>query len=135
MQKTIVCCAIILNTKGELLIVKTNNSYLLPGGQPEGVETDQQTLKRELKEELNVDLVKAKFYKTYNFPQALNERQPLELRLYFAEVSGRFKPQNEVIDLIWINKAAYKQSGSFPKKFANVIFLDLKKDRIVDLID
>src|SRR3989344_5732249 len=45
-----------LNRKGELLIIKTKEHWSLPGGTPEQGETFEQTLRREVDEEGDIDI-------------------------------------------------------------------------------
>ena len=49
--------AIIINDQNELLIVNYNGVFLLPGGKVEDNETHLECLKRELKEELGINII------------------------------------------------------------------------------
>ena len=56
--------ALILNNEGKILLVKTykwKNQYIIPGGHVEVGETMEQALKREIKEETNLDISDLKF--------------------------------------------------------------------------
>jgi len=62
--------AIIENKKGEILLVQRKNHpkkgfWDLPGGFVEFKETIEQSLKREIKEELNINLSKIKYFSSY----------------------------------------------------------------------
>ena len=46
----------VLNEQGQLLIVKNQNTWTIPGGHPEVGETKEETLKRELMEEACITL-------------------------------------------------------------------------------
>ncbi len=56
------CYGIIFNDKNEILIGRRvgSKSWTIPGGTPEGNETCLETLKRELIEEVDVEVVEAK---------------------------------------------------------------------------
>lgn len=51
----------IFNSKGQLLIVKNNDTWTIPGGHPEIGETQIDTLRRELMEEACVTIKKIKY--------------------------------------------------------------------------
>ena len=48
--------AIIINSKGEMLLANTNNNYYLVGGHVEDNESDEVCLRREILEETGIDL-------------------------------------------------------------------------------
>ena len=47
---------LIVNSKGEVLLAKSNNNYFLVGGHVDNDESDFECLEREIKEEMGVDL-------------------------------------------------------------------------------
>ena len=59
---------VILKDKKILVQRKKNNreEYIIPGGKREGNETDFETLKRELDEELDVELLNTQFLGGYD---------------------------------------------------------------------
>ena len=64
--KTGTIAAIIIEDEKLLLVKGKGYEYIwTPGGKLETEETDVECLKRELKEEIGVDLVEAKFFKEY----------------------------------------------------------------------
>ena len=96
--------AIILHDK-KMLVGRNwgKEVFFIPGGKREPGETDEQTLHREVKEELDVAVKKSKFYKEFN-TRNYNDTADLRVRAYFTEVSGEPKPTSEVEELMWVGK-------------------------------
>ncbi len=102
---------IILKDKKILVQRKNNNrsECIIPGGKREGKETDYETLKRELLEELAVDLVKMYYIGTYQ-DIAVFSNKPIQVITYLTEVEGEIKCQNEIKEAIWIDRN-YQEKG------------------------
>lgn len=95
---------------GKILGVKSYKHDLLfiPGGKREPGETDIQTLTREIKEELDVDISDPVFYdevhaKNYNFTE------DMKIRAYFIKVIGNPKPTSEIESIAWIDRDDYNK--------------------------
>lgn len=104
--------AIIVNDKKILVVrkeVKGHKEYIIPGGRPEGKETHEQTLRRELKEELNIDLQSYSFFGSFT-EVAVFENIPIFMDVYFVKYSGIPTPNSEIKDLVWIDKD-YESEG------------------------
>ncbi len=103
--------AIILNDKKILVQRKKNNreECIIPGGKRENNETDFETLKRELMEELTVKLVKAEFIGGYD-DVAVFSNKPIHVQAYLVEIEGEIKCNNEIKEAIWIDRN-YKVQG------------------------
>jgi 8-oxo-dGTP diphosphatase len=105
--------AVIQDANRNLLVVKKNvpgrNTYVIPGGRPEGAETQMETLERELEEELGVRVANATFFGTYE-ERSEFEDVPLIMTVFDVEIEGRPMPQSEIIDLLWIDRR-YKERG------------------------
>ena len=99
--------AIILKSKKILVVRKHTKDnrleYILPGGKREKGETDEETLRRELKEELKVSLINYKYFNTFS-DISVFENIPITVQVYYAEIEGEISPQNEIKDYIWIDK-------------------------------
>lgn len=114
---------IILREK-KLLVVKkrtkdNREEYIIPGGKREGNETDFETLKRELSEEVQVDLINAKPFGGFD-DIAIFENIPIHIEVYFAEISGEPICDSEIKELVWIDKNYEKRGiklGSVLAKF------------------
>lgn len=98
---------IILRDK-EILVVKkrtkdNREEYIIPGGKREKGETDYQTLARELKEEVSVDLVSATSFGGFD-DIAIFENIPIHIEVYLAQIEGTPKCDSEIKELVWIDK-------------------------------
>ncbi|HIR49015.1 MAG TPA: NUDIX domain-containing protein [Candidatus Faecimonas gallistercoris] len=112
---------IILKDKKILVQRKNNNreECIFPGGKREGKETDFETLKRELQEELSVELLKIEYIGTYQ-DIAVFSNKPLQVITYLAKIKGKIKCNNEIKEAIWIDKDYKKQGikvGSILEKY------------------
>ena len=104
---------VILKDKQILVQRKKNNreECIIPGGKRKGNETDFETLKRELQEELTVDLVSAEFVGGYDDIACFsNESEPIHVQTYLAKIRGNIVCNNEIKEAIWIDKN-YKEKG------------------------
>lgn len=85
---------------------KGKDTYYIPGGKREGNETDEQTLIRECKEELTIDIKKEtiKYYGTFE-AQAHGKAEGILVRMtcYMAEFEGELKPDSEIQEMIWLD--------------------------------
>lgn len=102
---------IILKDKKILVQRKKNNRIecIIPGGKRENNETDFETLKRELREELNVELINAEFIGGYD-DIAVFSNKPIHVQTYIATIKGKIKCNNEIKEALWIDKD-YKKNG------------------------
>ena len=93
---------------GKILSTLSNgkDTYYIPGGKREGNETDEETLIRECKEELTIDIKKdtIKYYGTFE-AQAHGKAEGILVRMtcYTAEFDGELKPDSEIAELIWLD--------------------------------
>ena len=83
---------------------KGKDTYYLPGGKREGNETDAETLIREIKEELSVDIIpdSIQYYGTFE-AQAHGHAEGIVVRMtcYTAEFEGDYAPSSEIEELRW----------------------------------
>lgn len=102
---------IILKDKKILVQRKKNDreECIIPGGKREGKETDFETLKRELMEELTVELIDAEYIGGYD-DIACFSNKPIHVQAYIAKTEGEIRCNNEIKEAIWIDRN-YKEQG------------------------
>ena len=103
---------------------KGKDKYYIPGGKREAGETDIETLVREVKEELSVDIVEssAKFYGVFE-AQAHGKAEGVIVKMtcYTAEYTGELKADSEIAEIVWLTMADIESVSPVDK----VIFADL----------
>lgn len=102
-MRKVIAGAIIDN--GNILIVRSDELWTLPGGKPNTEEDEIPCLEREIQEELSGTLITdIHFYKSFTgiTPRS---RQEIEARVYFATLNGALQPPSAEINAVaWIKK-------------------------------
>ena len=87
---------------------KGKDKYYIPGGKREAGETDIETLVREVKEELSVDIIEssAKLYGVFE-AQAHGKAEGVIVKMtcYTAEYTGELKADSEIAEIVWLTMA------------------------------
>lgn len=98
---------IILKDKKLLVVRKitpdNRSEFIMPGGRIEGNETPRETLERELKEELDVQVLQIKYFGSFD-DTAVFENIPIHMEVYFVTIHGLLKPKTEIKEFIWIDR-------------------------------
>ena len=102
---------VILKDKKILVQRKKNGKEecIIPGGKREGKETDFETLKRELYEELSLILIESDFLGGYD-DIACFSKEPIYVQTYIVKTEGEIKCNKKIKEAIWIDKN-YKKEG------------------------
>lgn len=100
-------------------------------GKRETGETDQQALVREIKEELEVELVAEtlEYYGTF-MAQAHGKPEGVMVRIacYTGEFKGEPRPSTEIAELVWITS----HDGALTTETGRLILGDLKNRDLID---
>ena len=111
---------------------KGKDAWYLPGGKREAGETDQQTIIREIKEELTADLLPEtlKYVDTFK-AQAHGKPEGVfvQMTCYTGEYKGELKPSMEIEEMTWLT------SDTDPKLLSpvdRIIFAYLKEKDLID---
>lgn len=84
------------------------DKYYIPGGKREANETDSQTLLREIKEELTVDLDSNSLQLIGIFEARAHGHQAnvsVKMTCYSANFTGVLKPCSEIEEMVWLTMA------------------------------
>ena len=85
---------------------KGKDTYYIPGGKREPGETDEETLVRECREELSIDINKdtIKYYDTFS-AQAHGKAEGVLVKMtcYMADFDGELKANSEIQEIRWLN--------------------------------
>jgi 8-oxo-dGTP diphosphatase len=90
---------------GRLLVVRKRGGsvFILPGGKPEGKESDLMTLARELNEELGCGVSRPSLEGVFTDVAAGYQNAVVVVRLYSGDIIGRPMPQAEIEELAWLD--------------------------------
>ena len=103
---------------------KGKDKYYIPGGKREGNEMDIETLVREVKEELCVDIIEstAKFYGIFE-AQAHGKAEGVIVKMtcYTADYAGELQADSEIAEIVWLTTADIESISPVDK----LIFADL----------
>ena len=109
--------AIIVNKKGEILLGKRADNHIfypslwgLPGGMIEYKEHISDAVKREVKEEVSVAVVKIKRGKGIyeHFPNKECSFQMIDIP-FFCEIKGKPKPKDETSEVKWFKPSEIRK--------------------------
>ena len=126
-QRTRIAGIIIQDGKLLLLLGKGYKELWTPGGKIDEGETDEECLRRELREELGVEATDIKFFKEYKTTSFYNQSITLIERAYIVSIEGEIVPAEEIESFVWFTKDDY-----LTKKYPMITHT--QEDLIPDLI-
>tara|TARA_R100000935_G_scaffold42684_1_gene64680 strand:- start:3514 stop:3909 length:396 start_codon:yes stop_codon:yes gene_type:complete len=120
----------LINIKdGQVLSTRSKGkvNYYLPGGKRESEETDEQTLIREIREELCVEIIPGSYKYIGTFKaqsDGMKDGILVKMTCYSAKFKGLLKPNNEIEEIKWLNYADIMTVSAVDK-----IIFDFLKDK------
>ena len=126
MGKVIDKIAWIHTKNGKILstLSRGKNVFYIPGGKREYNETDEQTLVREIKEELDVDIVldTVKYLGVYEAQSdGAEEGVKVKMTSYIGDYVGELKASSEIERFEWLSMSDINKVSAVDK----IIYLDL----------
>lgn len=111
---------------------KGKDTYYIPGGKREGNETDEETLIRECKEELTIDILKntIKYYGTFEAQAHGHDKGVIvKMTCYQAEFFGELIPNSEIEEIKWLD---YSNLNVKISPVDHLIYKDLYDKHLID---
>ena len=110
---------------------KGKDTYYIPGGKREDNETDEETLIRECREELSIDIKKStiKYYGTFE-AQAHGKAEGIIVKMtcYTADFDGELQPDSEIQEMKWLD---YSNLDVKISPVDELIFKDLYDKKLI----
>lgn len=115
---------------GKLLMLKGKGYKELwtPGGKIDIGESEEECLRRELREEIGVEISSLSFFKEYSGKSFYKSNQITNQKIYIVSISGEIKPDAEIESFVWLTRE------DFDKKIFPMI--PITEEKIIpDLIE
>ena len=113
--RTRIAGVVIRDNKILLLKGKGYDYFWTPGGKVDGAESNQECLRRELKEEIGVGLVSIKLFKEYDGVSFFNPEIKQKQIVYLIDIDGEIKPDSEIEGFVWMSREDYENKKYTPR--------------------
>jgi len=124
---------IIIKNRKLLMCRKYNEPhFIMPGGKMKEGETKQETLKRELKEELGIELISMKKFKIWEAVHFNNNDKIVKMETYFVEFIGEPKAKKEINEIMWIDSNYAKNGLKLASINQDYLIPELKKLNLIN---
>jgi ADP-ribose pyrophosphatase YjhB (NUDIX family) len=93
--------------EGEILLIKKEKTWILPGGKPRAEESDITCLCREVDEELSgTQIDNIRYYNDFKGITP-HKGDVLRAKVYFADIKGVLRsPSSEIIEHAWVSDSS-----------------------------
>ncbi len=121
----------IRNRKALAAVSKGKDVFYFPGGKREAGERDEETLTREIKEELCVDIIPESIEPYGKFAAEAHGKPKgtmMKMACYVADFIGEPGPGNEIESIIWVTSQDKDRTWEMGKK----VLKDLKEKGLID---
>lgn len=125
--------ALLHTENGKVLatVSRGKDVFYFPGGKREQGETDEETLIREVKEELSVDVV-SESIRYYGIFKSQAHGKPegttVKMSCYTARFIGELKASGEIEKILWVDSSNIEEAPPVDK----LILRDLKQKDLID---
>jgi 8-oxo-dGTP diphosphatase len=112
--------------QGHILSTRSfgKTKFYFPGGKREGYETDPKTLLREVKEELDIDIVPKTIQYIGTFEAQADSHKEgviVQMTCYTGEFEGTIKTCNEIAEVRWLSYTDIEIVSEVDKKIFNFL--------------
>ncbi len=127
--------AVITDNEGRVGLVRKRGTgvYIQPGGKPEAGEQPQETLARELREELGVELVAIDYDLGQFKASAVHEiNRKVHGHALVARIAGNATPQGEIEELRWFARddLAHAEIAPLSREHILPAFFDYQRQQL-----
>jgi 8-oxo-dGTP pyrophosphatase MutT (NUDIX family) len=118
----------------KILVTRKYNEphFIIPGGRQEQGESAKETLARELKEELDIELLDMRYWSTNQAVHFKDKNKLIHMESYLASTKGEPKATSEINEFIWIDSSYKKQGIKIASIDEDYILPELKKFRLIN---
>ena len=109
METRIRIAAIIIQDQKLLMVQGDYPELWTPGGKLQEGESEEECLRRDLKEEIWVDVTDLSFFKQYSWVSFYHPDIPLIQKIYLASISGEIKPDMEIKSFVRLSREDVEQ--------------------------
>lgn len=106
-RKIVKIGAVILDNDGRILVVRKSQPdreiFIIPGGRLEAGESDDQACRRELDEELGLEVTRSEYFGTFTEPAEFDPVD-VEIRVYAVETAGTPTARSEIAEYRWVDR-------------------------------